>query len=135
MNNKEINTESHDLPSDTLEIEQLMDRVAEAWREKNKTTDRINKEKYHHIANRFRELARYEVNLYGTRRRIFGLDLKDIADLVDRQTCEIVHDDDSGYDTCTNCGTVFFVAEADLAKSPLREAFNFCPLCGAEVVE
>ncbi len=58
-----------------------------------------------------------------------------MADLVDRSTCRIVHDESRDCDVCTNCSTAFEIAEFDYADSNVFEGFSYCPKCGAEVVE
>ena len=58
-----------------------------------------------------------------------------IADLIDRPTCRIVHDENRDCDVCTNCSTSFELAEFDYADANVFEGYSYCPKCGAEVVE
>lgn len=58
-----------------------------------------------------------------------------IADLIDRPTCRIVHDENRDCDVCTNCSTSFELAEFDYADANVFEGYSYCPKCDAEVVE
>lgn len=58
-----------------------------------------------------------------------------LADLIDRPTCRIVHDENRNCDVCTNCSTSFELAEFDYADANVFEGYSYCPKCGAEVVE
>lgn len=58
-----------------------------------------------------------------------------IADLIDRPTCRIVHDENRDCDVCTNCSTSFELAEFDYADANVFEGYSYCPKCGAEVLE
>ena len=57
-----------------------------------------------------------------------------LADLIDRPTCRIVHDENRDCDVCTNCSTSFELAEFDYADANVFEGYSYCPKCGAEVV-
>lgn len=58
-----------------------------------------------------------------------------IADLIDRPTCRIVHDENRDCDVCTNCSTSFELAEFDYADANVFEGYSYCPKCGAVVVD
>lgn len=60
--------------------------------------------------------------------------LDTLADLIDRPTCRIVHDENRDCDVCTNCSTSFELAEFDYADANVFEGYSYCPKCGAEVV-
>lgn len=62
-------------------------------------------------------------------------DILHLADLIDRPTCRIVHDENRDCDVCTNCSTSFELAEFDYADANVFEGYSYCPKCGAEVVE
>lgn len=58
-----------------------------------------------------------------------------LADLIDRPTCRIIHDERRDCEVCTNCSTAFEIAEFDYADAMVFEKYSYCPKCGAEVVE
>lgn len=60
---------------------------------------------------------------------------EELADLIDRPTCRIVHDENRDCYVCTNCSTSFELAEFDYADANVFEGYSYCPKCGAEVVE
>lgn len=60
-------------------------------------------------------------------------DVEMLADLIDRPTCRIVHDENRDCDVCTNCLTSFELAEFDYADANVFEGYSYCPKCGAEV--
>ena len=58
-------------------------------------------------------------------------DVAHLADLIDRPTCKMLDHETSGHQPngqeCSCCGEVFILT--------WRDAWNYCPNCGAEVVE
>lgn len=62
-------------------------------------------------------------------------DVEQLADLIDRPTCKIVHDENRDCDVCTNCSTSFELAEFDYADANVFEGYSYCPKCGAVVVD
>lgn len=58
--------------------------------------------------------------------------LDHLADLIDRPTCKNIADPyDGGLFECSKCGEMWELTYGGLAENHL----NFCPRCGAEVVE
>ena len=62
---------------------------------------------------------------------IDSTDVLKLADLIDRPTCKMLDHETSGHQPngqeCSRCGEVFILT--------WRDSWNYCPNCGAEVIE
>lgn len=107
----------------------------------------ITDEERREVVKELRELAAtgcilYAEEFYEELREIVAFDLdgsfdgvaNSLADLIDRPTCRIVHDENRDCDVCTNCSTSFELAEFDYADANVFEGYSYCPKCGAKVV-